>query len=100
MKGIVARYGDAEFTAAIADGMAAAKLERELNALKIKEAKWAVRDERNRKEFAQKIEDAELYYGRTRSLPLIPNLLLGFYGLIVWTIHMTYERLKAANRAA
>lgn len=97
-RGTVIRIGDPRFSDAIADGMAAAKLQREIEALKIREAYLGVHDVAWRKKIAQKIRRAERYYGKNPRIPKIARRILGIYGLIVWTIHSLAERLKAKNR--
>lgn len=100
IRGTVARYGDADITCAVADGMAAAKLQRELDDLRMREADWGVHDVRWRNDLLQKITDAKLDYGYNPRISKIHRAILGFYGLIIWAIHITFERLKAKNREA
>ena len=98
MRGTVIRCGNADFTGAIVDGMAAAKLQREVDDLRMKEAKWGVHDAVWRRDIESKIINAEHDYGDNRVIPLVPRFLLGVIGLVVWMIYSIAERLKTKNR--
>jgi hypothetical protein len=98
-RGTVAKYGNCDFTNAIMDGMAAAKLERENNNLKMREANWGVHDVIWRRKIKRKITRARRKYGDNYVLPRFDRAILGIYGLIVYAIHLSYKKLQAKNRA-
>lgn len=97
-RGTVIRLGDGDFTGAIMDGMAAARLQRENEALKMREAHWMIHDRSWRRGIMYKIRRARKRYGHNPVRSRIADVLLGFYGLIVWLIDFLYQLLKAKNR--